>query len=133
MRPADPFRFHVAPSSGVPLYRQLIDQVTAELASGRLRPGDLLPSVRDAAAQLQINPMTVSKAYSRLEALAVVELVRGRGMRVRAPVALGSVRERQAQLRPLLQQAVGRAFQLRLTRAEVQAVLDPLWEALDHE
>ncbi|MGD8454532.1 MAG: GntR family transcriptional regulator [Phycisphaerae bacterium] len=133
MRRRDSFRFDVAPSSGVPIYRQLMDQVMAELASGRLQPDDLLPSVREVAEQLQVNPMTVSKAYSRLEAQGVVELVRGRGMRVRTPVALGSVRERQAQLRPLLEQTIARAYQLRLTKAQVQAILDPLLEGLDHE
>jgi GntR family transcriptional regulator len=133
MRQRSPLRFNVTPSSGIPIYRQLIDQIMAELASGRLQRGDLLPSVRDAAERLQINPMTASKAYSKLEAQGVVELVRGRGMRVRSPVALGSVKERQAQLRPLLQQALARAFQLGLTQTQVQAVLDPLWEGLNRE
>ena len=133
MRSRTSFQFHVAPSSGVPVYRQLMDQVQAEVSSGRLTPGDLLPSVREVARQLQINPMTASKAYSKLEAQGVVELVRGQGMRIRAPVAMGTVKERQAQLRPLLEQAIARAHQLALTRAQVGAVLDPLLKGLDHE
>ena len=133
MRPKPPFQFHVAPSSGVPVYRQLMDQVQAELSSGRLSPGDLLPSVREVARRLQINPMTASKAYSKLEAQGVVELVRGQGMRVRAPVAMGSVKERQAQLKPVLEQAVARAHQLALTESQVRAVLDPLLKGHDHE
>src|SRR5580658_9073455 len=76
------FRFHVAPSSGVPIYRQLLDQVRAQIATGRLAPGEFLPSVRQVAAELTVNPMTVSKAYSLLERDGVVELVRGQGMRV---------------------------------------------------
>ncbi|MCK4340192.1 MAG: GntR family transcriptional regulator [Phycisphaerae bacterium] len=110
-----------------------MDQVQAEVSGGRLRPGDLLPSVREVARRLQINPMTVSKAYSKLETLGVVELVRGQGMRVCAPVAWGAVHERQTQLRPLLEQAVARAYQLALTKAQVWAVLAPLLEDLDDE
>ena len=76
------FRFHVAPSSGVPIYRQIFDQVRAQIATGRLTDGDFLPSVRQVAGELAVNPMTVSKAYSLLERDGVVELVRGHGMRV---------------------------------------------------
>ena len=68
--PLIPFEIH--PSSGVPIYRQLIDQVHALIAGGRLTEGDLLPSVRQVAAAAAVNPMTVSKAYSRLEAEGVV-------------------------------------------------------------
>jgi GntR family transcriptional regulator len=76
------FRFHVAPSSGVPIYRQILDQVRAQIATGRLAAGDFLPSVRQVAGELAVNLMTVSKAYSLLERDGVVDLVRGQGMRV---------------------------------------------------
>src|SRR5947209_18587417 len=72
--------FQVNTSSGVPIYRQLMDQVRALVASGRLAEGDLLPSVRQVAQDLQVNQMTVSKAYSLLERERVVERVRGHGM-----------------------------------------------------
>ena len=62
-----PSQFQVNPSSGVPIYRQLMDQVRALIASGRLAEGELLPSVRQVGQELQINKMTVSKAYSLLE------------------------------------------------------------------
>ena len=65
--------FQVNTSSGVPIYRQLMDQVRALVASGRLAEGDLLPPVRQVAQDLQINQMTVSKAYSLLEREGVVE------------------------------------------------------------
>src|SRR5580658_3835590 len=74
--------FHANPTSGVPIYRQIMEQVLLLVASGRLSAGDLLPSVRQVARELQVNPMTVSKAYSLLERDGVVELVRGHGMRV---------------------------------------------------
>ena len=59
--------FHIEPSSGVPIYRQLMDQVEVLVSSGELDTGALLPSVRQMAAALDVNMMTVSKAYARLE------------------------------------------------------------------
>jgi GntR family transcriptional regulator len=83
MSPPEPI-FVVHPSSGVPIYRQLIDQVEALVAGGRLRPGDTVPSVRQVAGALGVNPMTVSKAWSRIEGEGVLERDRGRGMVVLA-------------------------------------------------
>ena len=63
----------VDPHSGVPVYRQLMDQIKFHLASGLLEPGEELPPTRVLSAQLGVNPMTVSKAYSFLEKEKVVE------------------------------------------------------------
>jgi GntR family transcriptional regulator len=121
MRPAT--LFVVQPTSGVPIYRQLMDQVLALRSSGRLPEGALLPSVRQVAEELQINPMTVSKAWSLLERDGVVELQRGHGMRITAPQAGGTLRQRLAELHPLLEHLAARAHQLALPR---QDVLDAL-------
>lgn len=112
-------RFSVHPSSGVPIYRQIMDQVYALIAGGRLAPGELLPSVRNLAAELQINMMTVSKAYARLEAGGVIERVRGTGMRVRPMAACGTLADRRRDVRPLVEQAVVRARQLQLSDQQV--------------
>jgi hypothetical protein len=87
--------FQVNPSSGVPIYRQLMDQVRALVAGGRLAEGDLLPSVRQVAQDLQVNQMTVSKAYSLLERDGVVrqpEVASGndQGTAERAAAAVGA-------------------------------------------
>lgn len=71
---------HISPSSGEPIYRQLIDQIQRLIASGKLAPGDFLPSVRQVAAELAVNPMTISKAYGLLESHGRVVRVRGKGM-----------------------------------------------------
>lgn len=113
------FLFAVNPSSGLPLYRQIMEQVCALVAGGRLVPGDLLPSVRQLAAELQVNMMTVSKAYARLEAEGLIERVRGTGMRIRPPAARGSVAERRLELRPLVEQVVVRGRQLRLDDRQI--------------
>ena len=117
--------FVVHPSSGVPIYRQLIDQVEALAAGGWLRPGDPVPSVRQLAAVLGINPMTVSKAWSRLEAEGVLARDRGRGMVVAVPRERdgGGIAERKAQVRPLVDQAVVRGLQLGLTPAQLLALV----------
>lgn len=127
MQPSTSY-FQVNPSSGVPIYRQLMDQVRALVASGRLAEGDLLPSVRQVAQDLQVNLMTVSKAYSLLEREKVVERVRGSGMRVNLKSSRGTLKERLTELRPLLEQVATQAYQLALTREQVLAALEPLFK-----
>ncbi len=69
-------------SDNVPIYRQLRDRVVAMILDGILKQGDALPSVRQVAADFQINPLTVSKAYQELVDEALVEKRRGMGMYV---------------------------------------------------
>ena len=122
------FSFHVNPSLGLPLYRQLMDQVRQQIAAGRLAPGDFLPSTRQLAQQLEINAMTVSKAYSLLVRDGVVELARGQGMRVVAPQDGGegrlSLAERQEELLPHVRQLWAHAHQLALTPDQVKRLVD---------
>jgi GntR family transcriptional regulator len=127
------FRFHVAPSSGVPIYRQIFDQVRAQIATGRLADGDFLPSVRQVAGELAVNPMTVSKAYSLLERDGVVELVRGHGMRV-----IGrTVRQRQSvdrdQVVRLVRRLVKRGRAAGLTPEDLCALVNATFEEFHHE
>ena len=114
--------FSVQPSSGVPIYRQLVSQVAALAAGGQLVAGELLPSVRMVAESLSVNPMTVSKAYSQLEADGVVERVRGKGMRV-CETASVSAAARKAALRPVADELASRARQLDLTVEQTLAVV----------
>ncbi len=74
----------VDPHSGVPVYRQLMDQVKFHIASGLLKPGDELPSTRALSQQLGVNPMTISKAYGFLEREQVIERRPGRPLVVRS-------------------------------------------------
>lgn len=109
--------FVVQPSSGVPIYRQLVDQVTALVDGGRLAAGDTLPSVRDVAAALGINMMTVSKAYARLEADGVLCRIRGRGMAVAA--GRRTAARRGVVVEPTLEAAVVRCLYAGFTAAEI--------------
>ena len=127
MSPANPTTwFRVEPASGVPIYRQLMEQVISLSSSGRLPPGTLLPSIRQLAEDLAVNPNTVSKAWSLLERDGVVELVRGQGMRVAAPRNTATPAQRLAELRPMLEQVAARAHQLAVPRRTVLDTLDGL-------
>jgi GntR family transcriptional regulator len=110
--------FSIAPGSPDPIYRQLIEQVRRLCAAGVLAPGDTLPSVREVAQALAVNPMTVSKAYNLLEMEGVLERLRGQGMQVaqRRRQAKG---EREALLRPALERAAREARQLELDDATI--------------
>jgi GntR family transcriptional regulator len=124
--PQNTANFEINPTSGVPIYRQIIDQVHALVASGTLRAGDFLPSVRQVARDAAVNPMTVSKAYSRLEAYGVVRRARGQGMEVLAPSQSGSLDQRKEQFRATIEPALHRARQLGLNRTQIREVISSL-------
>jgi GntR family transcriptional regulator len=127
------FRFHVAPSSGVPIYRQLLDQVRAQIATGRLAPGEFLPSVRQVAADLTVNPMTVSKAYSLLERDGVVELVRGQGMRVLGPAVRRKQTVDRDEVIRMVRRLVKRGRAAGLSPEEICALVNAAFEELHRE
>ncbi|WP_413672489.1 GntR family transcriptional regulator [Massilia cellulosiltytica] len=105
--------FSIATGSSEPIYRQLVEQVRRLSASGQLRPGDEMPSVREIAQALALNPMTVSKAYSLLEMEGVLARRRGLGMVV-AESASTQPADRAGLLRPTLERAAVEARQLEL-------------------
>ncbi len=74
-----PFTISVDLKSGVPIYRQIIDQVKSAIATGALGPGDRLPTVRQLSVDLSVNPNTVSRAYTELELTGLVETHMGSG------------------------------------------------------
>jgi GntR family transcriptional regulator len=76
--------FRPNPSSGVPIYLQLMEQVKHSIETGALRPGEQLPGIRPLAEELVINPNTVAKAYRELEHEGVIELRHGAGAFVSA-------------------------------------------------
>jgi GntR family transcriptional regulator len=100
--------------------------VLALVASGNLRAGELLPSVRQVARDAAVNPMTVSKAYSKLETEGVVRRIRGQGMEVLPPSQNGSLDERKQQFGATIEPALHRARLLGLTRAQIREVITSL-------
>jgi GntR family transcriptional regulator len=121
--------FVLNPNSGIPVYQQLREQVRRMVMSGQLRPGTELPSVRELAAAHALNPMTISKAYSLLEAEGLLERHRGKPMTVaeRGVPALRPPAQIRA-LQPQLEQLVLAARQLKVGEAELVRALLKLWE-----
>jgi GntR family transcriptional regulator len=106
--------FSIATGSADPIYRQLVEQVRRLVAAGQLAPGDEMPSVREIAQALALNPMTVSKAYGLLEMDGVLARRRGLGMVVAESSGAGAPAERAALLRPTLERAAREARELEL-------------------
>ncbi len=110
-----PKLFSITTGSSEPIYRQLVEQARRLIAGGQLAPGDAMPSVRDIAQALALNPMTVSKAYGILEMEGVLSRRRGIGMTVaEAPSAAHTLDQRADLLRPTLERAALEARQLEL-------------------
>jgi GntR family transcriptional regulator len=121
--------FILDPHSGVPIYRQLLEQIRRLTASGQLPPGSALPSIREIAVRHAINPMTVSKVYTLLEAEGLLERNRGKPMTVAArPRAPAPAPKRLEQLAPHLDQLVLAARQLEISEAEIVKALRARWE-----
>lgn len=117
--------FSVKLNSGVPIYRQVIDQVNRQIDRGQLEVGAMLPSVRQLAHELGVNPMTVSRAYSQLENDEVVERKRGVGMVVvRKPIRPNGV------LKPAIKQIVADAKQFGLSEKELTKLVRDQWKGV---
>ena len=104
-----PFRFRLDLHSGVPVYRQIVDQVRGGVASGALTVGDQLPTVRQLAVDLSINPNTVVRAYRELELGGLLETHQGTGTFICAQKIRGGSEERARQLARIVEDCVSRA------------------------
>jgi|SRR5947209_744423 len=113
------FGFQLDLRSGVPVYRQLIDQVMGGVAAGTLRGGDQLPTVRQVAVDLSINPNTVVRAYRELEIRGALETQQGTGTFVSHKKVKRDEVERQRQLNQIVSDFVGRAGAAGFTLEEV--------------
>jgi GntR family transcriptional regulator len=123
----DQFAFSIQTGSAEPIYRQLVEHVRRRVASGQIKAGDEIPSVRELAQQLAVHPMTISKAYSLLEAEGLLERRRGLAMRV-APQHQRAqpTASRIELLRPALARAAAEARQLQLPKATVMKLFSDI-------
>ncbi len=122
-----PFRFHLDLQSGVPVYRQIIDQVRGGVASGSLAVGDQLPTVRQLAVDLSINPNTVVRAYRELELGGLLETHQGTGTFISAQKLRNGEQERARQLNQIAADCIARAGAAGFT---VDEVIDQLRASL---
>ncbi|WP_377159271.1 GntR family transcriptional regulator [Roseateles sp. UC29_93] len=121
--------FSINPGSPEPIYRQLVEQLRRRVASGQLVAGQEIPSVRELAQALAVNPMTVSKAFGLMEAEGLVERRRGLPMVVAAQHQKAmKTRGRVELLRPTLEKAAAEARQLELPADQVLALFKALLE-----
>ena len=120
------FSFRLDGHSGVPVYRQLIDQVQGAMASGALKTGDQLPTVRLVAVELAINPNTVMRAYREMEIRGIVDTQQGTGTFIAERRSEPPKEERQRQLTQLVGEFVSRAGAAGLTVNELIDALEQL-------
>ncbi len=124
--------FVLNPQSGIPIYRQLVDQIRHLIAGHQLNAGDNLPSVRELALRHTISPMTISKAYSLAEAEGLLIRQRGKPMLVAEQTEIKeSKKERLSRLQPIVNQTVTAAKQLDLSEQDVSKLINQIWK--NHE
>ena len=117
--------------SGQPIYRQVIDQIRCEIMAGQLVEGSQLVSVRDLAGRLNVNPMTISKAYSLLEHEGLLERRRGVGLFVARLAKDETDREKEKLLGEAMRKAAGAAVQFGVSRKKAAEMLDRLYRKYD--
>ena len=114
--------FRLNPSSGVPVYLQLIEQVKHAVETGALRPGEQLPTLRKLAEDLVVNPNTVVRAYRELQHEGVLELRHGSGAYIReSPTSSARITQKA---RSLVQSAVERLIATGLTEDEIRRLFE---------
>ncbi len=111
----DPVPFRLDTASGVPFYRQVIDQVLLAVADGRLAPGTRLPTVRQLAVDLSVNLNTVAKAYREMEIRGIVQTQQGTGTFVAERGAGEKASDRRRALSRLVEEFAARAGELGFT------------------
>lgn len=125
-----PLHLHLQPHSGVPLYRQIVDEVQAACLRGALRPGERLPSVRELATRLGVNPTTIVKAYDTLEGDRRIARHQGQGAFVADAEPALPEREKEARLARLAGDLAREGRRLGCTETEVVALLRAQLRAL---
>ena len=114
----------INPNSGVPVYRQVMDQIRYYVASGLLAPGAQLPSIRSLATSLAVNPTTIVKAYTELQHGGVVEMKQGKGAFVAESVGALSEAQLTEALKRLARQLAVEAAQMGASAELVRKVVE---------
>ncbi len=121
----------IDPAASAPLFEQLVQGVKEAVAAGQLTAGDKLPSVRELARELAINPNTVARAYERLEAEDVILRRQGAGCFVKEQRSSLTARERKRRLAAAMRRVVTDAFHTGASADEISAALEAELDRLD--
>jgi GntR family transcriptional regulator len=116
--------FRPNPSSGVPIYLQLMEQVQHAIETGALRPGEQLPGIRPLAEELVINPNTVAKAYRELEHAGIIELRQGAGAFVAETARIDRLADKLKAAQPVVSTAVAKLRAQGLTDEEIRRLVE---------
>lgn len=127
--PVPPFRFSLDPRSGVPVYRQLIDQVLVAISAGSLQPGDRLPTVRQVAVDLSINPNTVMRAYKEMEIRGILSTQQGTGTFITSQPVERDQLARERRAAQLVSEMVARAGAEGFSVPELRRAFDELFSS----
>jgi GntR family transcriptional regulator len=125
--------FQIDPADDLAIYAQVVRQVKFAVAGEAIKPRELMPSVRELARELTINPNTVARAYRQLQAEGVLEPVRGMGLAVAAHATQQCREERGELIRARLRQVFGEARQGRIDARELRAMVDAELARLEPE
>ncbi|MGE5458844.1 MAG: GntR family transcriptional regulator [Methanobacterium sp.] len=112
--------FDVDPRSSTPIYLQLVQGIKEAIARGVLQTGDRLPTVRDLASEIRINPNTIAKAYARLEQEGLIETMRSRGTFVAAGSTPVNLEQRYKKLAEHMQAMLVEAYHMGISQAELE-------------
>jgi GntR family transcriptional regulator len=121
----------IDPAAATPIWRQIEDELRRRVASGRLRPGEAIPSVRELCRSLRVNPATVSKAYQRLTEAGLLEVRRGEGTFVAALTEEQLRAERQRLLDEAAAGFVRVAGSVAASREEAMRAARSMWDAMN--
>lgn len=110
--------FFINTQSGLPIYLQIVEQVKTSIAGGLVSPGDKLPSVRELAISLAINPNTVSKAYTTLELEGLIEIRKGMGTFISEGSQLSEA-DKKKKIVPKIQEIIVEAYHLQISDEEL--------------
>ena len=122
-------RLQLSFKSGKPVYLQIVDQVRSSAASGALKAGEPLPSIRPLAEELRVNRNTVAKAYAELESQGVIETIAGKGCFLRASTSPYKKEVRRQMLTSEIDEAVVQAHHLQVNKAEFLHLAEERFEA----
>lgn len=124
-------RIIIQNSSMVPIYEQVVNQIKAQIISGELKDGDVLPSVRNMAAELRISSLTVKKAYDFLEKEGLVTTIHGKGTFVNATDGQMAAEARRKAIEDDLSLVVSKAFSAGLNKEELKEIFEIILEDYD--
>lgn len=116
--------------SGVPIYKQIVRQIEKGIMGGLLKPGDQLPTVREVALELIINPNTVARAYRELEHVGVIESIQGRGTFISSDLSRPSGEDKEMAIKEKIEELIREARQLNVSPDKLEKMFK---KALENE